>query len=218
MFKVKVNHSWQMLLKLLQCRRIHLICGYPDNTKYKTRVHKNCHFMNCQINCQIRLSMLPWNWQITEASTIQTQHKNLHKAIQIYTNTNLCELKTLTFMYTWFLYILTHSSPPPLPIMLVCKAPYYLLLFMMIIIINLVVWGGLSGKGLFFLYAVINALVISPDYTSPEYTGASLHTDAESVSILTLFIPNNSEWVASPGPSNVGAKRSNLGVWPEKKR
>ena len=29
--------------------------------------------------------------------------------------------------------------------------------------------------------------------------------------VLTFFIPSNSEWVTSPGPSNIGAKRSEVG-------
>ena len=33
---------------------------------------------------------------------------------------------------------------------------------------------------------------------------------------LTLFIPSSSEWVASPSPSNIGAKRSKVGVGQEK--
>ena len=33
---------------------------------------------------------------------------------------------------------------------------------------------------------------------------------------LFLFVPSNSEWVASPGPSNIGAKRSKVWVGQEK--
>ena len=37
-----------------------------------------------------------------------------------------------------------------------------------------------------------------------------------SFSMLTLWVPSNFEWVASPGPSNIGAKRSKVGLEPEK--
>ena len=32
---------------------------------------------------------------------------------------------------------------------------------------------------------------------------------------LTLFVPSNCEWVTSPGPSNIGAKRLKVGVGQE---
>ena len=41
------------------------------------------------------------------------------------------------------------------------------------------------------------------------------HTEFERPP-LTLFIPSNSEWVASPSQSNIGAKRSKAGVGQEK--
>ena len=34
--------------------------------------------------------------------------------------------------------------------------------------------------------------------------------------VLALFVPSNSEWVASSSPSNIGAKRSKVGVGQEK--
>ena len=39
---------------------------------------------------------------------------------------------------------------------------------------------------------------------------------AKFLASLTLYVPRNSEWVASPGPSNTGAKRSKVGVGQEK--
>ena len=41
-------------------------------------------------------------------------------------------------------------------------------------------------------------------------------TCLQKASSLTLFIPNNSEWIASPGPSNTEAKRSKVGLGKEK--
>ena len=35
---------------------------------------------------------------------------------------------------------------------------------------------------------------------------------------LTLFVPSNSEWVASPGPSDIGAKKSKVGMGQKKKQ
>ena len=69
------------------------------------------------------------------------------------------------------------------------------------------------------LHQIRNSIRIQSYWKTPSFTPISpsiLCEVQKGTSILTLFVPSNSEWIASPGPSNIGAKRSKIWVGHEK--
>ena len=68
------------------------------------------------------------------------------------------------------------------------------------------VWGSVGMA----LYAGLTVV--------PCYSVLTLFKLSCSTLNVTLFVPNNSGWVATPSPSNTGAKRSKGGVGQEKNR